>query len=478
MRLWQKIFLCTLILTILAINTVSYLLLFYHHQIAIKQQKEIAATSHSNMLASIQNEVNYQKMENSILLLSEGDAFLIMQRAIREQESSASFYQIYNNERQPYINLQKEITWNTDDLLAEAEDSNRYQIEISNQNGNTYLMVASRFMIDRTVYYLTSEFDITPVYQNYNQQIQFAQLLGIGLSVLIAVILVILVLLLLRPLQKVNQGTKEIAQGNYGKRLRFKGNNEISELADNLNQMAASIETKVDALEQVANNRQQFIANLAHEMKTPLTSILGFADLLRVEKDVDDTKRISYADTIVKETKRLSSLSSKLTELILVQNGRSEMRTVDLMDLMREIEVSVWPILKNNELSMKTRMESVQYPADPELFKSMIYNLIDNAIKASPPGSSIQMSLSKQRDGSVEIQIKDHGIGIPEEDQQKIMEPFYMVDKSRSRKAGGAGLGLSLCVEIAKLHHGSIELSSQLGQGSTFTIHLRGGDFQ
>ena len=242
-----------------------------------------------------------------------------------------------------------------------------------------------------------------------------------------------------------------------------------------MNQMADSIQEKIDDLEQVAENRQQFIANLAHEMKTPLTSILGFADIIRIKKDLSEQERQEYAGIIVKETKRLSGLSGKLMELILVGQEKLQMQETELNQLLQEVVESFQPILQNHKIQIQQQLEGGRMQMEPELFRSMVYNILENAIKASPAGSTIWIFQNNLDNGEITISIKDQGMGISKEDLKKVTEPFYMVDKSRSRKAGGAGLGLALCEKIAQLHHGNIQIESQLGEGTTVTIHLERG---
>ena len=177
-------------------------------------------------------------------------------------------------------------------------------VQIIEQGGRQNVLAASTILLEGWYYQIVTVSDITQVFQMEKEQIQYVQWLSVACAAMIAGILLLVVWTLLRPLRKINEGTWEIAQGNYQKRLRVRGYNELSELADNMNRMAEAVEQNVHQLEQVAEDRKTFIANLAHEMKTPLTSILGFADILRVKRMVSNEERQDYANVIVQETRR------------------------------------------------------------------------------------------------------------------------------------------------------------------------------
>lgn len=473
MRLWQKIFLCTLLLTVCSVNLIIFLLLTNNYRQTIQQQKQVAFTQHISMINSIQNAINYEKLKISLLILDQEYVKNTVLEILSKNNNDAVSFWIYDQNQNQISS--GDCPWSFQPLLQQAEQSDDYQTQLVRTDSKSHLLITSKVILNYETYYLSSAFDITNLEQSYQQQIRSTQWLSMLCSIFIAGVLMIFVQILLRPLQRINQGTKEIAQGNYQKRLSCKGSTEISELASNMNQMADSIQEKIDDLEQVAENRQQFIANLAHEMKTPLTSILGFADIIRIKKDLSEQERQEYAGIIVKETKRLSGLSGKLMELILVGQEKLQIQETELNQLLQEVVESFQPILQNHKIQIQQQLEGGRMQMEPELFRSMVYNILENAIKASPAGSTIWIFQNNLDNGEITISIKDQGMGISKEDLKKVTEPFYMVDKSRSRKAGGAGLGLALCEKIAQLHHGNIQIESQLGEGTTVTIHLERG---
>jgi signal transduction histidine kinase len=216
-----------------------------------------------------------------------------------------------------------------------------------------------------------------------------------------------------------------------------------------------------------------FIGNLAHEMKTPLTSILGFADILRVKREVSDDDRIDYASVIVSETKRLQGLSGKLMELLTLGNMQLSPERIEVYELFIELSASLQPILSNHNISLacEAPLEELYIRVDRELIKSLIFNLIDNSIKASRPGTTVWLT-ADLGDKTVIITVRDEGVGIPEDQIPLLTEPFFMGDKARTRKHGGAGLGLALCAEIAQAHGSELNIASTLNEGTSISFAL------
>lgn len=244
---------------------------------------------------------------------------------------------------------------------------------------------------------------------------------------------------------------------------------ELDRIAKSLNQAADARVEDMNKLQVIADGRKQFTDNLAHEMKTPLTSILGFADILRIRRSVDDKSRMEYAAIIFEEAKRLRGLSGKLLELATAGNTKLDFKTVDVPDFFDEIRLSILPLLSPRKITLAVYSDNVQINVDPELFKSLLYNLIENAVKASPDGSEIRL-ICKANADTIKISVADSGCGMTKDQIRKAAEPFYMVDKSRSRKAGGVGLGLALCREIAEKHRARMLIQSAPGKGTTVTL--------
>ena len=210
----------------------------------------------------------------------------------------------------------------------------------------------------------------------------------------------------------------------------------------------------------------------AHELKTPMTSIIGFADLLR-QGNLDENTRMMAAEYIYTEGHRLERLSFKLLELLLLKKDELVMKQVWLASFLGEIQRALEPAMKAKGLRLVCRADQVPVVLEPDLVKSLLYNLVDNASKAMD-GSGLIVLMGAAVEGGCQFQVADNGRGMEEKDIARITEAFYRVDKARSRSQGGAGLGLALCKQIVELHDGDIHFASEPGKGTRVTVTLRG----
>ena len=231
---------------------------------------------------------------------------------------------------------------------------------------------------------------------------------------------------------------------------------------------------ELEHLQELASRREDFIASFAHELKTPLTAIIGYADMLR-SKEMPPKSRFTAAGYIFSEGKRLEALSLKLLDIMVVGKQDFEKRRYDAGVLIREVAAVTVPSVSEEGISLDIRWEKAEIAIEPDLFKTLLINLVDNARKASKRGQSIELFGKNEEEGYA-FYVRDYGRGMKQEDIEKITEPFYMVDKSRSRAQNGAGLGLALCKRIAQLHGTSLEYASQPGQGTTVRVLLAGGE--
>ncbi|MCD7852532.1 MAG: HAMP domain-containing histidine kinase [Oscillospiraceae bacterium] len=235
----------------------------------------------------------------------------------------------------------------------------------------------------------------------------------------------------------------------------------------------SELERGMDNLENVASRREEFIASFAHELKTPLTAIIGYADMLR-SKDMMPKSRFTAAGYIFSEGKRLEALSLKLMDIIVAGRQEFELKRFEVGYFIRSIAAVTVPSLSEDGITLDMRWEPGVIEVEPDLFKTLLINLVDNARKASRRNSAIEL-FGKVEDDGYAIYVRDHGRGMPQEELSRITEPFYMIDKSRSRAQNGAGLGLALCQRIAELHATKLEYESEEGKGTTVRILVNGG---
>lgn len=235
----------------------------------------------------------------------------------------------------------------------------------------------------------------------------------------------------------------------------------------------SELERSIGTLENVAARREEFIGSFAHELKTPLTAIIGYADMLR-SKDMTPKTRFTAAGYIFSEGKRLEALSLKLMDIIVAGNQELEIKRFEVGYFIRAVAAVTVPSLSAEGILLDLRWEPGYIEVEPDLFKTLMINLVDNARKASHKNSTIEL-FGKVEDGGYALYVKDQGRGMPKEELTKITEPFYMIDKSRSRAQNGAGLGLALCQRIAELHNTKLEYDSEVGKGTTVRVLLKGG---
>ena len=237
---------------------------------------------------------------------------------------------------------------------------------------------------------------------------------------------------------------------------------------------AEAMGAEIKNLEDAAGRREEFIASFAHELKTPLTAIIGYADMLR-SMELSPKNRFTAAGYIFSEGKRLEALSLKLLDLIVAGKQGVERRRFDAPYLIREVAAVAVPSLAADGMKLDMHWEPGEVEIEPDLFKTLLINLIDNARKASRRGQSVELSGRREGAGYA-FYVTDHGRGMRREDLDKITEPFYMIDKSRSRAQNGAGLGLALCQRIAELHGTRLEYESEPGKGTTVRVLLADGE--
>lgn len=218
--------------------------------------------------------------------------------------------------------------------------------------------------------------------------------------------------------------------------------------------------------------RREFTANVSHELKTPLTSISGYAELM--ENGMVKPEDISrFSGTIYHEAQRLIVLVNDIIRLSQLEDpdAQDERRPVELYALCREIIVSLSPAAEKRQVRFTLAGQSTEVLGVRRVLEEIIYNLCDNAVKYNRPGGTVSVSLRRE-EGCALLQVRDTGIGIPQDQLDRVFERFYRVDKSHSREVGGTGLGLSIVKHGAAYHGGTVSVESREGEGSTFTVCL------
>ena len=223
----------------------------------------------------------------------------------------------------------------------------------------------------------------------------------------------------------------------------------------------------------IENMRRDFVANVSHELKTPLTSISGFAETLRLNENIDTETRNRFLNIIDGEANRLRRLIEDILTLSFIENDKKEETDeIVLYSVYKKVEDMIMISAKTKNISLNCDAdESIKIKANADYIKQVILNLVDNAIKYTPENGEVNVKIFTEEDKAV-IKVSDNGMGIPKEDQSRIFERFYRVDKARSREIGGTGLGLAITKHIVMNLGGTISVESELEKGSTFTVKI------
>lgn len=315
---------------------------------------------------------------------------------------------------------------------------------------------------------MVTTFDVTEIFAARNRSLQRFFLLEAAVVAGAAVVVWLVSRRLTHPLTVLTAASARIAAGDYALRTRMHTGDELEILSQGFDQMAGAVQDKVEALELSVQQRDDFVGAFTHELKTPMTGIIGYADLLR-SMQPDPEEQREAAGAIFHEAQRLEALSGKLLQLMGLGEHTPQLVPVQLDSVFAEARRAVAPALNGCILTMQSNGLTVQ--GDADLLCDLVINLVTNAAKASTPGSAIAVC-AREQDGSIRLTVQDHGQGIPADKLARVVEPFYMVDKSRSRRQGGSGLGLALCSRIAQTHGGTLAMESELGKGTTVTVTL------
>lgn len=336
--------------------------------------------------------------------------------------------------------------------------------------GGKVLQVTSRYEEN----YIINYYDLSEILQNRDANYTLYKNIIILTSVVIAIVLYLFSWYITRPLVKVTQMAERLSLGDYQARVddseEYMKSYEVQKLGSTLNLMAERTQQHMQQLQEEARRKEEFMGNFAHEMKTPMTSIIGYADLLRTY-DLKPEKRREYSNFIYNEGKRVEQLSLNLLQMIVLDKKDFEKRQILAEALFAQLKESVHFLGEKYGVRLHFKYDPGYIYVEQSLMVTAILNLVDNACKASGEKEDVYI-LGKRLGPKYAIAVVDFGVGIPEEEIAKIMEPFYMVDKSRARKQGGAGLGLSLCQKIVRLHEGELHITSQPGKGTWMTILL------
>lgn len=365
--------------------------------------------------------------------------------------------------------LYQNTTINDDSLFKKILPNERgYVVK---REKNEYKLLAMRaFSTSGTKLYFENTRDISELFLNRESQFKTLLYYTIILSLVSGLVIFLVTRWLVSPISKLSKATKRMAEGATVKPLPVTSEDEIGQLTTDFNTMWQRLSATMAELKAAVERQEIFIGNFAHELKTPLTSIIGYGDMLRLKR-LGEADIISYSSLIVEEGKRLEAMSMKLLDLIVLKKQDFKMERIDAQIFLQGIADTISLLMNEKEIDFVVEAEPGYLNIEADLMKTVCLNLLDNAKKAVQPGGKISLRGKSLLNG-YQIIVVDNGCGIEASEIDKIKAAFYMVDKSRSRSNGGAGLGLAICEEIIKLHHASITFESVVNQGTTVIVTL------
>ncbi len=341
------------------------------------------------------------------------------------------------------------------------------------QQGTPVLQVVCRADLQGKAYYIESLLDFSEVYAQQARLMGWYRYAVLAAALVSGGVLWLVARRLTRPLQGLSAAVDEIACQGYSTRIETRGglgSTEVLHLAHHFNTMAQSVQSNVTKLQAEIEKREAFVADFTHELKTPMTSIIGYADLLR-SYNLTDAERAQAANAIYRQGKRLEQLSMRLLDIMVLEKDTVELCTVHTKALFADVEQAVRFLPQKYGVKIKIQVQPQKITADPALLLSLLYNLTDNACKASTPGQEVLLC-GRVTGEKYLFSVQDRGCGIAPENIERITQPFFMEDKSRARKQGGAGLGLALCQRICQVHFTRLEFESIQGRGTTVRFAL------
>lgn len=457
MKLWKKIFLLCSMILVIVVTACLAILIHQAQEKILAITFEQAAEKQRNLATAFREMVSYYSSPED----SEAVEYSLVHYCFSQFADDSSVLTRGGTTIYSGISLQPEEYLTFD----RTHEQKRFSGKI---DGQQMLIVGSAEYLQYTrssgyaVYVVE---DITPVYEEIRALIgQFASI-GAASIVVGLLLIMLLVRCSTRHLVKLQNAASHIAAGNYEERVHCSTKDEVGAFAVSFNCMAESVEQRIAELTETARRQKLFIGGVTHEFKTPLTTILLNADTLQ-NTYMEEEERMEALARIEGQCKWLERLVQKLLLLISL-NEELKLESCPVQELLRSVEESTADALAERGVTLEVNCLSNTINMDMDLMRSVVINLVDNAGKASAPGQSITVTVRENV-----IEVSDQGTGIPREEMERIKEPFYMVDRSRSKKQGDVGLGLALVDSIVKAHHGRMEIESTPGEGTVVRVCL------
>lgn len=457
MKLRIKIFISIVTVSLTTLLASTIYVINQSHLANIEREQERSINEYELILSTIEDNMDFNTSKASLILLFSRYNEYYYSRGIE-----LLLYQGQN----PLYNTFPAINENKYKDLLNVEKGTKIA-GVFQENHNQYFMVSGQLSTGNLI--LIYSRNIDEVYQSRTRNIQMTAIFAVGLILLISIMIYFYSKWIAKPIEVLEKGALALSGGDYQVRIPVT-KDEFKELGNAFNIMASAVEDRTMELEARARDLQVFIDNLSHEMNTPLTSIQGYAEFLLNANSTEEQRR-KAGDTIRQEAKRMKDIYSKLMTLTFAREHAADITEIKATSLCSEVEAVFLTQFKEQHIDLQKEILVETVVVDRILFHMLLSNLIKNSIQAMPKGGTILLKVYEFNEHTI-LEVSDQGTGIPQNKINEVTKPFYRVDKSRSRKTGGAGLGLSICKSIADLHNADFIIESEEGSGTTVKIVL------
>jgi len=446
MKFKEKIYFITLSIFLVFFNVGILLLAIYVHQTSVGSERTVAYSEEKVIVDSFEKDLEYfnGQMIDEIIV------------------SYLNFYDDKN------IYLCFEMEGRAISNLPTEMDFIKTGYSISKRiDGKRYFIVCESICEEKCIF--TFAKDVSYLDDDFKNICLVFLTMSLVSSFILSIVLFITFKKLSSPLDKLRLVASEIAEGSFQTRAAVYGNDEFSLLAKDFNRMADHIIEKMNELDLSTKTKQRILDDLSHEMKTPLTSIRGYAEFL-LNANISEKERIESLEFIISESERLKLISQRMLEDAFIRENGIDASEVDLSELI-ENYLKVYKH-KSEYINICLNQERAMCICDPLLIEVLFSNIFDNAVKACRGKGNILINVGIDNSNRPFFSIEDDGIGMEEHQLKKITEPFYRTDKSRSRDEGGTGLGLSLCDRIVKAHNANMYFESSIDVGTKVSVYF------
>ncbi|MGL4739551.1 MAG: ATP-binding protein [Sarcina sp.] len=461
MKIWKKIFLSSMILFIFIFNIAGIYI--------------IESIYNRNMQIAIQSSIyDERNIQNSIYLNSEvlseystEQFWSLLKNYIYEENTSIANIEILDSTGKVLLDTSNLQIEGARPEISDAQLNTAHFI-LRDISGNNYIFVSSKMSIKGNLYTLVVAENINYLQNDKIYNFKMFGVLNIIVIILLGLGMYIVSKRITRPIEELKEIAQKVKDKDFSGRVDKIGDDEVGELALIFNSMMQVIEDNIDELESLNETKQRFINNLTHEMKTPITSIIGYSDLL-LKSNINEESKLKALGYINSQGKRLEKLSGVLIRLIMIQNQKIDLRSISIAGIVNDSIAVLKYKLEFAKIKIVDDVKEAQVVCDKDLVEVLVINIIDNAIKASEEQTTINV-IGSLKNNKYSLEIIDEGKGISKKDLEKIKEPFYMVDKSRAESNKNIGLGLAICTEICKRNNIGFYIESELGKGTKVTL--------